>query len=297
LQGFYTPVCGVSLAHRVRAWGALRGPQHWSLVGLQYGEFVRFDLPGALHSNVRTGSRRTLWLSVAAAVLVVAAAGLAGTAHFGALRWVPHLSSHSGPTSFSVPKTLTTPRRQPTPPPTSTRFAFGPLLLWIGVGLGVCVILALAWRWWAGRRPRVTLPERPLAMTTTVQPLPTEPEPEPEAPVLRSGIELALAMLDEDRDPGDAIVRAWLGLEETAEQSGMVRLPAETPTEFTSRILGRAFTDDRAIATLLALYLRTRFGDHPVTGDDVAAVRTALQELAASWRAPIDRPVQRMTLS
>ena len=50
-----------------------------------------------------------------------------------------------------------------------------------------------------------------------------------------------------------------------------MRRPAETPTEFTSRILGRAFADDRAIRTLLRLYLRTRFGDHPVTADDVAA--------------------------
>ena len=39
----------------------------------------------------------------------------------------------------------------------------------------------------------------------------------------------------EQRDPADAIVRAWLGLQETAEESGIVRHPAETPTEFTSR--------------------------------------------------------------
>ena len=105
-------------------------------------------------------------------------------------------------------------------------------------------------------------------------------------PALRTGIELALQVLDEQREPADAIVRAWLGLQETAEESGIVRQPAETPTEFTSRILSRAFADDRAIRTLLRLYLRTRFGDHPVTAEDVAAVRAALQELVRTWPAP-----------
>ncbi|MBO0729426.1 MAG: DUF4129 domain-containing protein, partial [Acidimicrobiaceae bacterium] len=77
---------------------------------------------------------------------------------------------------------------------------------------------------------------------------------------------------------------AWLGLEETAEESGLVRRPAETPTEFTSRILSKAFADDQALRTLLRLYLRTRFGNHPATSDDVAAVRRALQELVRTWR-------------
>ena len=93
-------------------------------------------------------------------------------------------------------------------------------------------------------------------------------------------------MLDEQREPADAIVRAWLGLQQAAEDSGIVRGVAETPTEFTTRIIGRAVTDDRAIRTLLRLYLRTRFGDHPVTGDDVALVRTALRELVRTWPVP-----------
>jgi hypothetical protein len=104
--------------------------------------------------------------------------------------------------------------------------------------------------------------------------------------VLRTGIELALQALDEQREPADAIVRAWLGLQETAAESGIVRRAAETPTEFTSRILSRAFADDRAVRTLLRLYLRTRFGDHPVTTDDVASVRAALQELVRTWPTP-----------
>ena len=102
--------------------------------------------------------------------------------------------------------------------------------------------------------------------------------------MLRSGIELALQVLDEQREPADAIVRAWLGLQETAEESGIVRQPAETPTEFTVADPERAPSPTTGrLRTLLRLYLRTRFGDHPVTGEDVAAVRAALQELVRTW--------------
>jgi hypothetical protein len=112
-------------------------------------------------------------------------------------------------------------------------------------------------------------------------------EPEPDVPVIRSGLEEALIELERDVEPGDAVVRAWLGLQQSAEQSGVARGRSETPTEFTSRILGRVFANDsagnEAIATLLRLYLRTRFGDHPVTDADVALVRRALQELVRTW--------------
>jgi hypothetical protein len=123
-------------------------------------------------------------------------------------------------------------------------------------------------------------------LATTTSELPIALEPEPSTPELRTGIELALQALDEQREPADAIVRAWLGLQETAAESGIVRRDAETPTEFTSRILSRAFGDDRAVRTLLRLYLRTRFGDHPVTADDVATVRAALRELVRTWPTP-----------
>lgn len=112
-----------------------------------------------------------------------------------------------------------------------------------------------------------------------------EAEPEPEPEKLLTGIELALAALDEGHEPADAVVRAWLGLQETAEESGIVRRPSETPTEFTSRILSGAFADDRAVRTLLRLYLRTRFGDHPVTARDVTEVREALAQLVSSWQS------------
>jgi hypothetical protein len=136
-----------------------------------------------------------------------------------------------------------------------------------------------------GYRQRLRAPALQTARVATVTvPVATEPEPEPEA--LLTGIELALRVLDEGRDPADAVVRAWLGLQETAAQAGVVRRPAESPTEFTARILTSALADDRAVRTLLKLYLQVRFGDHPVSSVEVEAARGALADLVASWRGP-----------
>jgi hypothetical protein len=245
---------------------------------------VRLDLRGALHTEARLRSHRALLWSAVLAVLVVVAAGISSTVHFGGPRWVPHfkITHHQQAQKLDV---ATSP-----PPPRVPRSHAGASVP-LGVVLGIIIAIAviglgmLLWRLWMRRpsRPQATRHAMTQAATTEI---PTEPEPEPDTPALRSGIELALQMLDEQREPADAIVRAWLGLQESAEESGIVRRPAETPTEFTSRILSRAFADDRAVRTLLRLYLRTRFGDHPVTDDDVATVRAALEELFRTWPAP-----------
>ena len=161
----------------------------------------------------------------------------------------------------------------------------GRIVLWVAIGMAA-VVAVLLWRWFARRRLGSTFGLREVeALAAPSTDSVSEPEPEPEAPVLRSGIEQALRLLNEEREPADAVIRAWLGLQRTAAESGIVRRAAETPTEFTTRITSRVFVDDRAIKTLLALYLRTRFGDHRVTAAEVAKVRIALQGLARSWNA------------
>jgi Domain of unknown function (DUF4129) len=246
---------------------------------------MRADLRDTGHISARIKSHRALTEIVLLSVLVVAAAGIAGTAHFTGPRWVPHWTSsqrtQAHPTLHPVSPTFA-----PLPSTKSTgSFPLGTVVLWIAVSLAAIAIAALIWRWWTHRRSLPASSWQPVAVATTSEVM-AEPEPEPDIPALRSGISIALQVLDEQRDPADAIVRAWLGLQETAEESGIVRQPAETPTEFTSRILSSAFAQDRAIQTLLRLYLRTRFGDHPVTNDDVATVRWALEELVRTWHTP-----------
>jgi Domain of unknown function (DUF4129) len=247
---------------------------------------VRVDLRDASNIAARMRSHRALTGSVVLSVLVVAAAGIAGTTHFAGARWLPHwnFSEHTQGHRTQPSAFPTFPPRTSLPKSTGS-FHLGTSVLWIVVAVAVVSIAALIWRWWARRpsRPASSWHSAAVAATSEVV---AEPEQEPDMPALRTGISLALQVLDEQRDPADAIVRAWLGLQETAEESGILRRPAETPTEFTSRILSHAFADDRAIRTLLRLYLRTRFGDHPVTTEDVATVRSALEELLRSWPAP-----------
>jgi len=233
-------------------------------------------------------THRLLAGSVLLSVLVVVSAGIAGTANFTGPRWLPHWRSSQGTqarrTLPSLPSQVS--RRQKPAPETTGSFPFG-TVLWIVGAVAVVLIALLIWRWWVRRSslPASGPHSVGVAATSEVVAEP-QPESEPDMPALRTGIALALRLLDEQRDPADAIVRAWLGLQETAEESGIVRRPAETPTEFTSRILSRAFADDWAIQTLLRLYLRTRFGDHPVTAEDVATVRWALEELVRTWPTP-----------
>jgi hypothetical protein len=276
------PFTSSSFTHESRAGVTWSRP-------LQYRGGVRVDLRDARRNGAGLRSHGVLLWSVALGLVVVAAAGVTGTVHFGGARWVPHLRIANGTPA---------PHRLLTPPPAprsraSAQHAGGSfpvtILLWIVVAIVVVIVCALLWRWLAGRPSRAATSRDSIAVEATSE-VPAEPEPTPDMPALRTGIELALQLLDEQRDPADAIVRAWLGLQETAEQSGIVRQPAETPTEFTSRILSRAFADDLAVRTLLRLYLRTRFGDHPATDDDVTAVRSALQELVRTWPAP-DSPV------
>jgi hypothetical protein len=215
-------------------------------------------------------------------VAVIVAAGLGGTSDFTGARWLPHLG---GTHRSDVPAPTTLLNVAPVKHQVVRTHSSVALPTWVvvvGLVLVALAIAALFWRWWSKRR----LPPAPTLHGSSVQATQVlAPEPEAEPETLLTGIELALQTLDEQREPGDAIVRAWLGLQETAEESGIVRWPSETPTEFTSRILSGAFADDRALRTLLRLYLRTRFGDHPVTAEDVAAVRDALQKLVSNWHA------------
>jgi len=108
---------------------------------------------------------------------------------------------------------------------------------------------------------------------------------------IRRGLSRAIEVLSEPRDPSDAVTAAWLGLQESAEDAGFTRGAAETPTEFTTRILRRLDVDEDALGTLRRCYLAVRFGGVPATAADVDAVRAALRTLERQWAAaPTGRP-------
>ena len=168
-------------------------------------------------------------------------------------------------------------------------------LSWVLVALTVlAIVIALALLWRLRRRPapRPELPPLIDVSEAEVSDAPQDTANEPEPEHVRRGLDRASAELSETREPRDAIERAWVGLEEGAADSGVRRLPAETPAEFATRVVARVAADRDAAQRFLALYLRARFSSAVVTPDDVKNARGAVEALRASWGAgpPRSRP-------
>ncbi len=223
---------------------------------------------------------------VACAVLALTLVGgilLQGPATFSGIRWVPDWTQPAV-SPQPVPAHTADSGSQHSSAPSMPFVIDGTPILWLAIAALIVLAGLLLGRLLRRRRAF----DRPLDSARLLDAGPAseaEPPTAPDAPALQRGFDRALVDLDEDRLPRDAIERAWLGLQEAAENSGVQRRAAETPAEFTQRVLARVHADDDAARTLLNLYLRVRFGDTPVTDRDIAIARWSLQRLAASWGA------------
>lgn len=102
-------------------------------------------------------------------------------------------------------------------------------------------------------------------------------------PALTRGIAHALQVLEAEAEPTNAIIAAWLGLQQSAEDTGIRRAPSETPSEFTIRLLARHSDAATDVRTLLRLYLDVRFGGHRASSADVAQARESLRAVQEVW--------------
>ncbi|WP_188037800.1 DUF4129 domain-containing protein, partial [Actinotalea sp. JY-7885] len=165
-------------------------------------------------------------------------------------------------------------------------------LTWLGVVLAVAALAGLAYL--AYRVVRALPPRRGEdapddagvegAGTVSVR------AAEPDLQTLRDAVRGADTHLAARVPPADAVIAAWVALEEAAQRSGVPRDPAATPTEFTLDVLDRTPVDPAAGRVLLALYLRARFSTEPLGADDVAAATTAVRTLAAGLAERGDAP-------
>lgn len=147
-----------------------------------------------------------------------------------------------------------------------------------GTLAAVAVAAVVAWFLWrlltrVRRRPRTPRQDAPAtgAGATTI------PDTVPD---LRDAVADARRELAPALPPRDAIVAAWVALEDAAAHAGTTRDPAQTPTEFTVAVLHRTPADPDAVATLRALYHRARFARTPLGHDAVHDARTALDRIA-----------------
>lgn len=149
--------------------------------------------------------------------------------------------------------------------------------------LAVMGLLYLIFRWLQGRWNDRELRRR--AGAEVVGPLATAPAPEavPDAPTVQRGLAGALQRIDRGA-PSDAIVAAWLGLEDTANQAGLERGVAETAGEFVVRIVARHDGVRQDAQRLLRLYESVRFGSLQADEIDRAAARELITRIEREWQ-------------
>ena len=156
---------------------------------------------------------------------------------------------------------------------------------WLGVIAAVLVALLVAAlitvavrQLLAVRRERVRARPDRLTPGTTTDALGDDVD----LPEIQDAVTLALAHLDGHARPRDAVIAAWVALEEAAERAGAHKDPAQTPTEFAGTVLAATPAPPAAVARLRTLYQRARFTDRPIDRPAVTQAREALADIARS---------------
>jgi HAMP domain-containing protein len=205
----------------------------------------------------------------------------------------------SGPIRWGAPRWTVVPPRQPLqtaepqpsvshpPAPVSTVPEQAQKILMLVGAILLCVVLLFV-LYQLARRLRRTSRVRRDASAGDLTGIPTAipaPDAEPEPEPVVQGLERALRILDDERSADDAIVQAWLGLEEASVASGAGRRPAETPSEYAARVITRFDTDADAVDVLLDLYQGVRFGTRHADADTIRTARECIVRLTRSWHA------------
>jgi len=218
---------------------------------------------------------------LAPALLVLTVAGLAlvvfASGHHSAWVWHPPTWNFQ-PIYPSMPVQQESPAYAP--PGDLSQAAPSAWWRWVWISLGVTVALAVLFllgRWLCRLISALASSniERPGGRGAVV----------PVAAVLTpqevtDAVDEALRRLDEAKTPTDAVIAAWLALEQTAARHKLTRDPAQTVTEFTALLLANSAVPPDDTAVLRSLYLRARFSGLPTTSADVQRARAALEHTA-----------------
>jgi len=118
----------------------------------------------------------------------------------------------------------------------------------------------------------------------------TSPVPDPERPTEDDDTGLPEALDEGVRligagTPRNAIVAAWVRLEQAVESPHFPHRPEETPSELVERALASYHLDNESIRRLAALYREARFSRHPLTEQHRAEAAACLAQLLAALGA------------
>ena len=199
-------------------------------------------------------SRRGVYGVAAGSAFVMVALVLASTGRPVEILTRPRVSD----TVRQVP-TVTVPPSAPSVTSTSTGTGsaevdpsplFGLLVQIVLAMTALLVLVAIAQLLLAvARKPKITRHEEPTFQVPSV----------PEELLVSAHERMRLL---ETGEPRNAIVAAWLNLEESAASTGLPRDPAETSTEYTRRVLDTWDVDRGRLDDLAALYREARFSVH-----------------------------------
>lgn len=146
------------------------------------------------------------------------------------------------------------------------------ILVLAGIALTVIVSLRVAFA-----RRRSLPPAREIASSGAREPATEDESPES----LESMLGEQLAGLDTGT-PRNAIVAAWVQLEEYAAGHGLPRDPTDTPAEFVTRALAVYDLDAAVIERFADLYREARFSTHPMEERHRDEARACLEHLTRS---------------
>lgn len=216
-------------------------------------------------------------LGAAAALLVVLVASTSGGLQAVSL---PHSSAPGSTTSQHQPSG-SAPSTGGQPPTSTSGSTHG--LDWLPTGSRLVLIMVFAMivlalfailRFTFVRRPRLS-PGRTRSAQAAIEDPPLE-----EQESLQDVLESEVAGLEEGA-PRNAIVAAWIRLEDFGERHGVPRDPADTPAEFVERALATYDLDGAALRRLADLYREARFSTHPLGEHQRAEARACLEHLVA----------------
>lgn len=142
----------------------------------------------------------------------------------------------------------------------------------------IAVLAAIVLALFASLRVTLLRPRKITPGRTRVVVRPEDAEPDEPGETLESLLGEQLTALSEGT-PRNAIVAAWVQLEDFAIGHGLPMDPADTPAEFVARALAAYDLDPGAIQRLADLYREARFSSHSLSERHRDEARACLERL------------------
>lgn len=146
----------------------------------------------------------------------------------------------------------------------------------------VVLILAVLLVLWIVRRSRWLL-DRPEAAAGEYDE--EQDDPQLGAAAAAAALAQASSRLEMVTGHAEAIIAAWLALEEAIARAGVVRAPSQTTLEHVREVLGSLDLDDAELTAFADLFRRARFGATPMQAADREHAARLLDSLRDQLRA------------